>query len=584
MENITALEPLNQRMPREIWQWRDALINEFAPIRGDLIAMYASDCRKPIKEGGGYVQANKNLRSVTDAMRAPVWKYGKLKNKPATMEDDEVKAAAEAAADLIGDIAATADDMGQMIEQVMAQVEELGAEWPVKIGPCDSPEKIRDKQLGGVARAKCARWWRRQIRRRNGRKAESVLRSLGRVQKSKQPYVSNWALNRWMAAQHSAKAMLEQMEAVNEVGEVKSLADAAAGSVSNPVNRRNELMVRLRGYEEMAEEAGLRGLFLTLTAPSKYHACHHYGPKNENFNGASPDQVQSYLSGVWASIRARWAKSGIRCFGFRVAEPHHDGTPHWHLLLFFSGGDLERAWNIFREEALKVDPEEVAGKESVRVLREDIDPERSATGYIAKYISKNIDAYAVEMDEEAERTGSEGAMRARAWASLWGIRQFQQIGSVSVTVWRELRRRKEPLEEWEPEEAEAIRAACDAGDWRTFVELMGGPTCKREDLALRPMHFDGGQSAYGDEVRRLLGIVMRGVSTFIRTREHVWTIRQGKRKQLQAPDDTAENRARLMPGLTFAQKPFEERMAQQISASMARQKGAAQPGHLDLCQ
>ena len=44
----------------------------------------------------------------------------------------------------------------------------------------------------------------------------------------------------------------------------------------------------------------------------------------------------------WARIRACWKRKGITAFGVRIAEPHHHGTPHWHLLIFMKPTDRTR--------------------------------------------------------------------------------------------------------------------------------------------------------------------------------------------------------------------------------------------------
>ncbi|MGR5392246.1 replication endonuclease, partial [Vibrio crassostreae] len=59
----------------------------------------------------------------------------------------------------------------------------------------------------------------------------------------------------------------------------------------------------------------------------------------------------------------------------------------------------------------------------------------SATGYIIKYISKNINGAHLPEGNAASK-----ALSVRAWASAWGIKQFSQSGSPAVGLWRQLRR------------------------------------------------------------------------------------------------------------------------------------------------
>lgn len=540
MGKITALEKYNSRMPEEIWRWRDALISEHAPVMRDLIASYADDCRQ-----GGYAAANNNLRAVTEKLQAPALSPLGLElsgTQSATVDDYEIKEMAERCANWCADTVNDTKDHGGDIAAISYQCEqfcvEAGVRWPMPdpIPKTWTAEKIQSELLKALARCQCARWWRRKLRPRFARQVEQVLRGLGCVQRRRQPYVSDWAFDRWKAAQKRNRETLQGLEAVSvqDGAEVAvNLGDAVETSMANPKNREVELYVRMRGYQEIADELQMPRLFLTLTAPSKYHSRHHYGPKNAKYNGASPAQVQEYLSGVWANIRARWAKHGIKPFGFRVVEPHHDGTPHWHMMLFFAASDCDRAWQIFRQEGLSEDAEEVEGKEGVRVDCKRLEVGESAVGYLAKYIAKNITGENLGEvgDLEGNVEAKMGAARVRAWSSLWGIRQFQQIGAVSVTVWRELRRVSEIDQglafAGDVEQMEAIRAACDAGDWRTFVELMGGPQVRREDQPVRPKKIEADKpGTYGEIVERIRGVVMRGASEYIKTRIHEWTIRR----------------------------------------------------------
>src|SRR5690606_14246866 len=131
------------------------------------------------------------------------------------------------------------------------------------------------------------------------------------------------------------QALLETLIAINEEGQAYTLADLKAHSVSDPANRRCELMARLYGFDVRAKACNHSGLFITLTCPSRMHTRYKKsGGENTKFDGTTPRQAQKYLCKLWSLIRAQLQHTGIHVYGFRVAEPQHDGTPHWHLLLY----------------------------------------------------------------------------------------------------------------------------------------------------------------------------------------------------------------------------------------------------------
>ncbi|MCH9422003.1 replication endonuclease [Klebsiella quasipneumoniae] len=374
---------------------------------------------------------------------------------------------------------------------------------------CDEVLTAEDA-LRVIARLQKEKWWLSKLRKIHDRWREHLMIATSYVSKVASPYCSEPCLREWVAQKKTNFEYLQAMELEDQdTGERTSLLDKVMGSVSNPKIARHELMVRMRGFEDMANELGLVGMFYTLTAPSRYHATHvHSGKRNDKYCNASPRKTQKYLCNVWSRVRAKWGREGIRTFGFRVAEPHHDGTPHWHLLLFLRPEEVELATEIFHEYALQVDGSE-PGAAQYRFTAKPIDEEfGSATGYIAKYISKNIDGYGMdgEFDHESGKPVKEMAKRVRAWASRWSIRQFQQIGGAPVSTWRELRRLGSRELVLHPE-LEAARAAADAPDWSGYVNAQGGPFVTRDCLRVRLNYeYTENGNDYGDTVAKISGV------------------------------------------------------------------------------
>ena len=392
---------------------------------------------------------------------------------------------------------------------------------------------------GAIARTCEERWWRRQVRKLQARVMDQIARDLRVVHRRAMPYCADTTLSRRTDQKRRNSDLLASMEAVNDEGDVFTLAELSELSVSKPENKRAELMVRMRGFEEVAQDLGHVGLFITTSAPSEYHPCREIRSKkgrlikvvpNPRYTGKTPRETQDYHCRVWAQIRAELARREINIYGFRVTEPHHDGTPHWHLMVFCNPADIGVIKSVFRDYCLRESPNE-KGARKYRVKVVNIDPKKgTASGYIAKYISKNIDGYAVGEDLQADLFASESAQRIEAWASAWSIRQFQQIGGPSVTVWRELRR----LDSEEGAGIEPFRAAADSANWRAFVHLMGGPFCGREGQPIRaarwqPIDTDTGEinliNSYGEESKgSLFGLKIVKTGEYVLTRFYRWVV------------------------------------------------------------
>ena len=485
-----------------------------------------------------------------------------------------------------------------------------------------------EKEIAGfkLARLVDETWWARKIDTAYRQFCEHCQILNGRVRHGVSVYLSDAGRKDCRARKNANTLALSKMVARNEeTGEEIEMLDIVKGSMANPAIRRHELMVRMRGFEDLAQENKLMGGFFTITTPSRFHAYMKvknnnktWSVENDKYDGGNPKSAQQYLSKVWAKARAKLKRMDVNMFGFRVCEPHHDGTPHWHALFFFKPeheqiikfvlsdyftqadrqelnvNNLDFAlWNkaikddiqtddlfaneLFEEESNHIFS--VSKRIAARVDYKKIDPAKgSATGYIAKYIAKNIDGYKMADDEETGTPADKAAEAVCGWASLWRIRQFQQIGGAPVSVWRELRRLDQTEQELADKKAEkeardlaaelgekyvsnkpvqslidlqkhndameVARISANSNNWSMYIHAMGGLFCARADHPIKMAYKTVGNQ-YGEAVKKL-----KGIATFAKTMiTHVdgWVIakKQGSEavleKEAQLPWSSVNN-------------------------------------------
>jgi len=381
-------------------------------------------------------------------------------------------------------------------------------------------------------------WWLRQFKGQRTRWRESLLIAIGKVNRDASPYASKQAIREVRARRLSNLDYLKSCDLENiETGERFSLIDKVMASISNPEIRRMELMSTIAGTEKYAAANGDVGMFLTITTPSKYHPTRMVGKgdkKRVQRNHAwdkeayTPKDAQRYLCGIWSKMRTAFKDSGLSVYGMRVVEPHHDATPHWHMMLFTKPAMRQRVIDIMRKYAMKEDGDE-RGAAKNRFDCKHLN-RGGAAGYIAKYIAKNIDGYALEgeRDHETGELLTDSAAAVTAWTATWRIPQFHPIGLPTMGSYRECRRiRSISLTETFDEEVEAVRAAADAGDFMAYMSAQGGANVPRDDQTVRVARRVADElNAYDEEVKKVVGIFAPhlGDSRVYETRTTQWRI------------------------------------------------------------
>ncbi|WP_230402498.1 replication endonuclease [Plesiomonas shigelloides] len=427
-------------------------------------------------------------------------------------------------------------------------------------GALNSRSPNFDLLPGAFLRMMCAEWWQRKLWRLRCRWREEQLRAAGQVSRQTSPYISKDALITFREQRRRLREFLKTHELVNDEGFVIDLETVYYAGVSNPTHRRIEMMTTLFGMEMIAKERGDIATFITVTCPSRYHAMTSTGHPNPKWDGSTIRESSDYLvNHFFAAVRKRLNREKLRWYGARVAEPHHDGTVHWHMMMYSHPEERDAIESIVREIAIHEDRGELGNDITPRFKSELITADKgSPTAYIAAYIGKNLDRGAVNKndpktglpraDHESGKSMADTVEHAVGWAGLHGVRQFQFFGIPSRQVWRELRRlasqmsRNPDAPKQLPDPAmDAVLASADAGCFASYIKYQGGVLVPRKDYVVRTAYALADKpNDYGETPIQIYGIYSPQLGERSRICTHLgnWTV--VKKGQTLAPSQPAK--------------------------------------------
>ncbi|HDS6620661.1 TPA: replication endonuclease [Klebsiella pneumoniae] len=392
---------------------------------------------------------------------------------------------------------------------------------------------------GALARMRCADWWQRKLWQLRNEWREELLRAACLVHRHASPYVSHDILLQKREQRRKAMDFFRNHDLINEGGDTLNMEDVVLASASNPAHRRNEMMACVKGLELIAEMRGDCAMFYTITCPSKYHATLMNGKPNPTWDQSTVRKSSDYLVDTFAAFRKAMHKKELRWYGVRVAEPHHDGTVHWHLLCFMRKKHRRAITELLRRFAIREDRAELSNNTGARFKSKLIDPRKGTpASYIAKYVSKNIDGRGLgdTVSKETGKSLRDSAEHVTAWASLHRVQQFRFFGIPGRQAYRELRlfasqatRAMKTSKPGAPvlmdPKLDAVLAAADVGCFATYIMKQGGVLVPRKNYLIHTAYEPTVEpGTYGDHGIRIYGIwsPITGKENKICTHVHTW--------------------------------------------------------------
>lgn len=371
---------------------------------------------------------------------------------------------------------------------------------------------IRLIGLPGVDVTHTKRWFRRALIRHARQMADYLAHLLRDIGKYASPIVCEEVLvsRKRQLEFHKEFARKHVMISRDPHGVERTIpfADVEA----NARKRTNKCYVRLKGLEKFCTDLVLVGYFLTLTLPPEFHPNPSRG--RCSWNGCTPHEAHNHIQKNWRLIQRRFNEKGGKFYGVRVEEPHEDGCPHWHALIYLEASRADQFASRVSEF--------FGGQFAAKLVLID---QRQGSG--ASYLIKYLNPVFADgdrnkaTDESTSEAKNKNGKRSRydAHRATWGGRSIQFLDVPgSSTVWDEVRRIRvdSPAFALLDEQARALHKAATENDYASFLQHLL-ELHKRPLGGMRVLYLTRPKGS-----RAVRGLILDGVP--IETRSLKWEI------------------------------------------------------------
>lgn len=260
------------------------------------------------------------------------------------------------------------------------------------------------------------------------------------------------------------------------------LSNFVVSAYHSPERYYGEIQNRVNTLSQLAKQRGLSPVFMTITLPSEFHACRQVNGvlvENPKYNGTTPKDAAKVLTKMFTKLRHDRSLKELtkenRIY-FRVDEPHKDGTPHTHILMFIPKERIPRLIEAFNRLYMT----------KTNTIERITDEIGNSVSYVMKYVNKVL-----PLSNKKELTKKERYLNA--WYSKHQIIRFKSSRTLApIEIYRLLHDRFSLYAVTKLYNQQAFSIHQDINTNR-IMEIFDGDEilyCRNENYTLLPLGAD----------------------------------------------------------------------------------------------